>query len=62
MADDLAAPELRTQLMTRLRELEPDAARLPVVAEALRRLGEDPKLAWRVYAWALLAEHVSESS
>ena len=61
MADDLAEPELRAQLAARLRELESDAAGLPGVAEALRRLGEDPELAWRVYAWGLLAEHVSEA-
>lgn len=60
VADDLAAPELQAQLVSRLRELEPDAAGLPAVTEALRRLGEDPELAWRIYAWALLAEHVSD--
>jgi hypothetical protein len=59
VADDLGRPELRAELAARLGELEPDAEGLPSVAEALRRLGEDPELAWRVYAWALLAEHVS---
>src|SRR5688500_17856915 len=53
VADDLASPELQASLVARLRELEPDAEGLPAVAEALRRLGEDPELAWRVYAWAL---------
>ena len=43
---------------TRLRELEAQAVGLPAVAEALRVLGADPELAWRAYAWALLAEHV----
>lgn len=62
VADELATTELRAELAARLRALEPDAEGLPAVAAALRELGEDPELAWRVYAWALLAEHVSEAS
>ena len=51
-------PERRAQLAERLRELEAQAVGLPTVTEALRVLGADPELAWRAYAWALLAEHV----
>jgi len=58
VADDLSTPERRAQLAARLRELEAQAVELPAVTEALRVLGDDPELAWRTYAWALLAEHV----
>lgn len=59
VASDLFAPELADLLSTRLRALEPGAGGLPRVTEALHELDEEPELAWRVYAWALLAEHVS---
>jgi hypothetical protein len=58
VADDLATPGRRAQLAASLRELEAQAVGLPAVTEALHVLGVDPELAWRVYAWALLAEHV----
>ena len=59
VADDLATPQRRARLAARLAELEPHAEGLPAVSEALRLLGSDLELAWRVYAWALLAEHVA---
>ena len=58
VADDLSTHGRRAQLAARLRELEPQAVGLPAVTEALHVLGVDPELAWRAYAWALLAEHV----
>ncbi len=58
VADDLATPQRRAQLAVRLAELEPETEGFPVVREALRLLGSDPDLSWRVYAWALLAEHM----
>ena len=60
VADDLGTPELWAELAARLRALEPDAEDLPAIAEALRQLGKDPELAWRIYAWALLTEHVAD--
>lgn len=62
VAADLATAELRAALGARLRALEPHAEGLPAVSGALLELGEDPELAWRIYAWALLAEHVSDGA
>ncbi|MCP9487114.1 MAG: hypothetical protein MSC30_14795 [Gaiellaceae bacterium MAG52_C11] len=59
VADDLATPERRAELAARLGELGSQVEGLPAVSEALRLLGSDHELAWRVYAWALLAEHVA---
>jgi hypothetical protein len=61
VAEELDAARLSDELTARLAALEGDAAGLPRVEAALRELGEDPELALRVYAWALLAEHVAES-
>ncbi|MBA3788605.1 MAG: hypothetical protein H0X21_07915 [Actinobacteria bacterium] len=58
VADDLATPQRHAQLAARLAELEPETEDFPAVREALRLLGSDPDLSWRVYAWALLAEHM----
>ena len=60
VAADLADPESLEELGRRLRALEPDAAGLLGVGRALRELSADPELAWRVYAWALLTEHVAD--
>ena len=60
VAEDLATPERRAQLASGLAALVPNADGLPTVAEALRLLEADPELAWRLYAWALLAEHVAD--
>lgn len=59
VADDLETPERRARLAARLVELEPEAEGLPAVGEALRLLRSDPELAWRLHAWALLAEHLA---
>ena len=58
VAADLSTPGRRAQLAAGLHELEARAVGLPAVTEALHVLGVDPELAWRAYAWALLAEHV----
>jgi hypothetical protein len=52
---------LTAELVTRLAALAAGAAGLPRVSSALGELGEDPELALRVYAWALLAEHVADA-
>ena len=59
MAEELEAHS--AALTTRLAALAGDAPGLPRVTAALRELGEDQELALRVYAWALLAEHVSDA-
>ena len=59
VAEDIATPARRKQLASGLAGLEPQAAGLPAVGEALRLLRADLELAWRVYAWALLAEHAA---
>jgi hypothetical protein len=59
VAEELATPSRCAELAAGLARLEPQAAGLTSVGEALRLLGSDPDLAWRVYAWALLAEHVA---
>ncbi len=59
VASDLETPERRARLATRLAELELQADALPAVRGALRLLRSDLELAWRVYAWALLAEHMA---
>ena len=61
VAEELERPGLAEALVARLASLEPDAVGLPRVTAALRELGEDPELALRVYAWALLAEHVADA-
>lgn len=60
VAEDLATPGLVVQLSARLEELLPHAEGLPAISDALRLLRADPDLAWLVYAWALLAEHVHD--
>jgi hypothetical protein len=52
---------LAAELVSRLAALADEADGLPRVSAALAELGEDPELALRVYAWALLAEHVADA-
>ncbi len=59
VALDLAAPARRAELAGRLGELAEEAHGLPAVSEAARLLQADPELAWLVYAWAILAEHLA---
>ena len=58
VAEDLATAERSAQLAARLGELSTPADGLAAVTEALRILTTDLDLAWRIYAWALLAEHI----
>ena len=59
VAADLATPQRRAQLAAGLAGVEQQAEGLPAVSEALRLLRSDLELAWRVHAWAQLAEHVA---
>jgi len=59
VATDLETPERWARLHAGFAELEPEAVGLQAVDEALRLLRSDPELAWRVYAWTLLAEHLA---
>jgi hypothetical protein len=52
LASDLDEPSRRSALGAALEQLDPNAAVL--------RLREDPELAWRAFAWALLAEALGE--
>jgi len=56
LAADLDAPAARTELMRGLERLHGESEGLPAVDAALTRLREEPELAWRCYACALLAE------
>ncbi|MGI9111347.1 MAG: hypothetical protein ACR2GT_03985 [Gaiellaceae bacterium] len=60
VAGDLETLERRARLAAGLAALEPEVEGLSAVREALQLLRSDPELAWRVYAWALLAEHLAE--
>jgi hypothetical protein len=59
LAVDLDSGERRAQLGRGLAALRDDAARLPVVRDALGRLLADTELAWRTFAVALLAEELA---
>ena len=56
VADDLDDPDARATIARALGRLAPQAEGLPAVAAAVARLRDDPELAWRSYACALLAE------
>ena len=60
LADDLDTAERREQLRTGLAALRPELEDLRGAREALALLIDDPELAWRVYATALLAEALAE--
>lgn len=60
LAADLDGDERRAQLGRGLAALRDDAARLPLVRDALGRLLGDPALAWQAFAVALLAEELAE--
>jgi hypothetical protein len=61
-ADDLDAPEHRSQLQAALRDLHAQAEGLPRAAYLLEALLEDEDLAWRSLAVALLAEELDEDA
>ena len=56
LAADLDDPAARAELLRGLERLHGESEGLPAVDAALTRLREEPELAWRSYACALLAE------
>jgi hypothetical protein len=61
LADDVDTPSRRVQLAHGLDELRAQTAGLPRLASTLERLLDNPDLAWRAYAAALLAEELAET-
>jgi hypothetical protein len=59
-AEELDSPSRRSELDTSLRALSDDARGLPRASFLLEALIEDPELAWRSLAVALLADELSE--
>ena len=60
LADDLDAPERRTQLVSGLETLVTEVDGLRGTREALALLLTDHDLAWKAYATSLLAEALAE--
>ena len=60
LANELFRPDRVTEVERGLRALRANADALPAVASALDELLDDPALAWRAYAYALLAEQLDE--
>ena len=60
LAEELDLPERRAVLAAALAGLAADAQELPVVTEMLTALRDDPELAWRIYALALLADELAD--
>ncbi len=58
VAADLDVPSARAELVHGLERLHDESEGLPAVDAALTRLREEPELAWRCYACALLAEAI----
>jgi hypothetical protein len=58
LADDLDSPERRGALRAGLAALHAPASGLQRVSRLLAELEADSALAWRAYAWALLAEEL----
>jgi hypothetical protein len=56
LADDLDTPSRRAALQHAFERLHGETEGLPAVEAALTRLRQEPGLAWRCYACALLAE------
>jgi hypothetical protein len=61
-AEDIDAPERRAELEASLRRLHEAADGLPRAAFLLEALREDPELAWRSLAVALLAEELADET
>jgi hypothetical protein len=57
---ELDSPERRASLDAALAGLEPDAAGLPAVRDALASLRDEPDVAWRSLALALLADELAQ--
>ena len=60
LADDLDSPSRRTELQEALRALKEHAEGLPRATYLLEALIDEPDLAWRSLAVALLAEELGE--
>jgi hypothetical protein len=60
LAEELDRPERRAALAAALGQLADEAAGLPTVTEMLATLRDDPELAWRTYALALLADELAD--
>jgi hypothetical protein len=58
LADELDTPDRRDMLQAAL--AGPDTTDLPTVAKALQILQDDPELAWRLFALALVADELAE--
>jgi hypothetical protein len=58
LADDLESPERRRALRAGLAALRAPASGLHGVSRLLDELEADSTLAWRAFAWALLAEEL----
>jgi hypothetical protein len=60
LAEELDLPERRAALTAALDGLTAEAAGLAAVTETLATLRDDPDLAWRTYALALLADELAD--
>jgi hypothetical protein len=60
LADELDTPERRASLAGALAGLATEAQGLGTVSAALTRLEDDPDLAWRTLALALVADELAE--
>jgi hypothetical protein len=60
LADDLDAPSRRAELQSAMSALKERAEGLPRATYLLEALVEEPELAWRFLAVALLAEELAE--
>jgi hypothetical protein len=56
LAADLESPERVSALLRELERLHGETEGLPAVEAALTRLRQEPELAWRCYACAVLAD------
>jgi hypothetical protein len=60
LAEELDTPERRASLDAALAGLAADAGGLPVVSTALKTLQQEPDLAWRTLALALVADELAD--
>jgi hypothetical protein len=61
LAADLSTPERKAELVASLASLRPTVEGLPRVTARLERLLGDEDLAWRLFAYTLLAEELLQS-
>jgi len=62
LAGELETPDRREQLMAGLAGLTGPASSLPHVREAVRGLREEPDLAWRAFAAAVLGDELEDDA